>query len=111
MSRNSWFVVSALLATVCNFPLCAQPAAGIPGVVAAGVQPQLVQEGFVFTEGPVGSADGGLYFTDVQAKKIYRLDPAGKITAIRENTERILELLEHQSSAAPEARMPNPSGG
>jgi hypothetical protein len=33
------------------------------------------------------------------------------VTAIRQNTERILELLEHESSAAPEARVPNPSGG
>ena len=33
------------------------------------------------------------------------------VTAIRENTERILELLERQSPAEPAARTPNPSGG
>jgi hypothetical protein len=33
------------------------------------------------------------------------------VTAIRQNTERILELLEQQSFAAREARTPNPSGG
>jgi len=59
---------------------------GIHGVVAPGVQPELVQEGFMFTEGPVGTADGGLYFTDIRANKIYKLDPAGKITTVRQNT-------------------------
>ncbi len=85
MRYNSFLVVSALLAGG-NALVFAQSPAGISGVVAAGVQPQLVQEGFMFTEGPVGSLDGGLYFSDVGAKKIYRLDPSGKITAIRENT-------------------------
>ena len=33
------------------------------------------------------------------------------VTAIRDNTERILELLERQSPAEPEAHTPNPSGG
>src|ERR1700674_5327548 len=68
-------------------PVLAQSSGGIPGVVAAGVQPELVQEGFGFTERPVGMPDGGLFFTDVRAHKIYRLDPAGKITTVRENTQ------------------------
>ena len=68
-------------------PAAAQAPAGIAGVVAPGVQPELVQEGFVFTEGPVGAADGGLYFSDVRANRIYRLDPAGKIAPARENTK------------------------
>ena len=38
----------------------AQSPSGIAGVVAPGVAPELVQEGFVFTEGPVGTPDGGL---------------------------------------------------
>jgi gluconolactonase len=62
-------------------------AQGIPGVVAAGVEPTLVQEGFTFLEGPVGTPDGGLFFSDLMgANKIYRLDPAGRITQVRENT-------------------------
>jgi gluconolactonase len=64
----------------------AQSQAGIPGVVAAGVQPELVQEGFVFTEGPVGTADGGLFFSDLRANRTERLDPSGKITVFREQT-------------------------
>jgi gluconolactonase len=86
MRLNSSFVIPALLAIGCSAPLSAQSSSGISGVVAAGVQPQLVQEGFVFTEGPVGAADGGLFFSDVRANKIYHLDPSGKITAVRENT-------------------------
>jgi gluconolactonase len=77
-------------ASACGFliaaPALAQPSAGIPGVVAAGVQPELVQEGFTFLEGPVGTADGGLFFSDIRVNKTYRLDPSGKITAVREDT-------------------------
>ena len=42
--------------------------AGIPGVVAKGAAVELVKGGFTFTEGPVGTADGGLYFTDLGTK-------------------------------------------
>ena len=59
---------------------------GIPGVLAPGVEPELVQEGFVFTEGPVGTADGGLYFSDIRVSKTYFLDPGGKISMVREGT-------------------------
>jgi gluconolactonase len=69
-----------------TLPLPAQTSAGIPGVVAPGVKPELVQEGFVFTEGPVGTYDGGLFFSDVGSKTIYHMDPEGKITIARGNT-------------------------
>jgi len=59
---------------------------GIPGVVAAGATVELVKEGFQFTEGPVGTPDGGLYFTDVRANVMYRLDPSGGINVFRDNT-------------------------
>src|ERR1700684_2411898 len=64
----------------------AQSPAGIPGVVAPGVQPELVQEGFTFLEGPGGTADGELFFSDIRVNKTYRLDPSGKISVVRENT-------------------------
>lgn len=73
----------ALSATI----LFGQTASGIKGVVAGDAKPQLVQEGFMFTEGPVGTADGGLYFSDIMgADKTYRLDAAGKISIFRSNT-------------------------
>ena len=61
-------------------------AQGIPGVVAPGVQAEVVQENFTFTEGPVGRADGGLLFSDPRQSKTYLLDPAGKVSVYRENT-------------------------
>jgi len=67
-------------------PVLAQAPAGIPGVVAPGVEPELVQEGFVFTEGPVGLADGGLYFADIRVSRIHHLDASGKINLLREGT-------------------------
>jgi gluconolactonase len=60
---------------------------GIPGVVAKGEIVQLYKEGFIFTEGPVPMADGGLFFSDLQtADRIYRLDPKGEFTVFREKT-------------------------
>jgi gluconolactonase len=76
----------ALALAAFTLPLPAQTSAGIPGVVAPGVKPELVQEGFVFTEGPVGTYDGGLFFSDVGSKTIYHMDPEGKITIARGNT-------------------------
>jgi gluconolactonase len=79
------FALAALI-TAFAAPAMAQTSAGIPGVLAAGVTPELVQEGFVFTEGPVATADGGLYFSDIRTNRTYFLDPGGKIAAVRENT-------------------------
>jgi gluconolactonase len=76
----------ALILAAFAVPAMAQTPAGIPGVVAPGAVPELVQEGFVFTEGPVATADGGLYFSDIRVNKTYFLDPGGKIAAVRENT-------------------------
>ena len=74
-----------LLLAAMALPVFAQ-SHGIPDVVAAGVEPELVKDGFMFTEGPVGTPDGGLYFTDIRANKIYKMDPEGKITTVRTNT-------------------------
>jgi gluconolactonase len=71
---------------VASLPLLAQTPGGIPGVLAPTAMPELVQEGFVFTEGPVGTADGALYFSDIRVNKTYYLDPGGKISMVRENT-------------------------
>src|SRR5579863_5034299 len=66
---------------------CVAQSQGIPGVVAAGSDPELVREGFIFTEGPVGTADGGLYFSDIrEPSKTYRMDPDRRIMMVREKT-------------------------
>ena len=66
-------------------PQPAKPLDGIADVVAKGETIQLVKEGFVFTEGPVPTADGGLYFSDLlTSDRIHRLAPNGEISVIRE---------------------------
>jgi gluconolactonase len=82
-SCNTWTIAAAALALLAS-PALAQT--GIPGVLAPGVEVELVQEGFVFTEGPLGTPDGGLYFSDIRPNKIYLLEPGGKIVLLRENT-------------------------
>jgi gluconolactonase len=82
---RSAFGLAAII-TALAMPAMAQTSAGIPGVLAPGAAPELVQEGFVFTEGPVATADGGLYFSDIRVNRTYFLDPGGKIGAVRENT-------------------------
>jgi len=81
-SHLAWIIAALVMASLSAL---AQPANGIPGVLAPGTVPELVQEGFVFTEGPVGTTDGGLYFSDIRVSKVYYLDTGGKISLVREN--------------------------
>jgi gluconolactonase len=76
---------AALLAVLPAASLAQSPA-GIPGVVAPGAEPELLQEGFKFTEGPVGTADGALYFSDIRANRTYLLELGGKISVVRAET-------------------------
>src|SRR3972149_1334601 len=84
MIRSTVVLFMALLLPV--EALSQDQAAGIAGVVAAGTAVELVKEGFQFTEGPVGTPDGGLYFADVRASIMYRLHPSGDINVFRDNT-------------------------
>jgi hypothetical protein len=68
---------AAALVTVFAAPIAAQTG-GIPGVLVPGVESELVQEGFTFTEGPVGTADGGLYFSDIRVNRVFHLDPPAR---------------------------------
>ena len=82
----SWLLEFVLVAMSTSVSF-GQAASGIKSVVAENTRPELVQEGFTFTEGPVGSADGGLYFSDIMgADKTYRLDQSGKISLYRSGT-------------------------
>jgi gluconolactonase len=62
------------------------PRGGIPGVLAPDSRVELVQGKFKFLEGPVGTPDGGLYFTDLPTNKVYRLDSGGRISVVREQS-------------------------
>jgi gluconolactonase len=86
--RIGFAVGVAVLGTVFALSVAAQPSPGIPGVVAAGVQPELVSEMFLNTEGPLGAPDGSLYFSDTNASRTYHLDLTGNITLWRERTNR-----------------------
>lgn len=81
-ARSTAFTACLVLASSDAF------AAGIPGVVAPDTTVELVSEVFMNTEGPLGTADGGLYFSDTVAHRTYYLDQQGYITIERERTER-----------------------
>ncbi|MBA4016097.1 MAG: gluconolactonase [Pirellula sp.] len=45
--------------------------------------------GFQFTEGPAADRDGNVYFSDIPAEKIYKVDTTGKLTTFRENSNNV----------------------
>lgn len=65
-----------------------------PGAIDAGVQvipgigpigpARKLYEGFQFTEGPAADRRGNLFFSDIPAARIYRLDAAGNLSIFRE---------------------------
>jgi len=67
--------------------LAPQPERGLRNVVSPDAKVELVQEGFVFTEGPLPTTDGGLLFSDLRASRIYRLDLSGEISVFRDKTD------------------------
>jgi cyanophycinase len=58
----------------------------IPGIVTKG-EVVRVQTGFVFTEGPTADAEGNVYFTDVRANKILKVDTEGKLSTFLEESQ------------------------
>jgi gluconolactonase len=82
----NWKLIFLLsLLQVAAAPQQARPLDGIPNVVAKGETVQLVKDGFAYTEGPVPTADGGLYFSDLlTSDRIHRLSPNGEVTVFRE---------------------------
>lgn len=101
MRRHSavWGVAVAVVAVVAGVALVGvaartqdpprpefSPQPGVPGVVAAGSKIEAVKDGFQFLEGPNGTPDGGLYFSDLRTSTMYRLDPSGTIRVAREKT-------------------------
>jgi gluconolactonase len=87
MQKWGW-LGTVMIAGLCALPVLAQAPSGIPGVVAAGAQPELVSEMFDNTEGPLGAPDGSLYFSDTNANLTYHLDLNGKIAVWRIGTNR-----------------------
>jgi len=81
-------VSTSVLALGLGASALAQSATAIPGVVAAGVTPELVRDNFENTEGPVGAPDGSLYFSDTNGNLTYHMDLAGKFEVVRRDTTR-----------------------
>lgn len=78
---------ASLLAVLLLAGCASTPTGGLSNVIAPDAKVQLVQEGFIFTEGPLGTPDGGLLFTDLRtAQRIYRMGAHGGITVFREKT-------------------------
>lgn len=57
-------------------------------MIAAGATVELVGGGYQALEGPVPTPDGGLFFSDVDANRTYKLEPNGTIVLWREGTNR-----------------------
>jgi len=81
-------MIAALTTGLISSVTHAQPSSAIPGVVAADAKVELVAEYFKNTEGPLGDADGNLYFSDTDASSTYLLDRQGHVTVHRELTNR-----------------------
>lgn len=80
--------LSALAVGIVRAQSAPQRQLAIPGVIAAEARLEIVRSGFKGSvEGPVATPDGGLYFTDEGASRIYRMNPNGDVTLWRENTD------------------------
>ena len=56
-------------------------------LVADGAEPQLLADGFRFTEGPAADQKGNIYFTDIGSRRIHHWDAGlGKLSTVRENS-------------------------
>ena len=64
----------------------------IPGVVAGGTKVQFIRAEFNGTEGVLAMPDGSVLFTEQDADKILRIDPAGTLSTYLENTNRTVGL-------------------
>src|SRR5688572_11556633 len=67
-------------------PLTAQENKPIPGI---GPKGKVVQQhtGFKFTEGPAADAQGNVYFTDIPANRIHKVDSDGKLSTFLEDSQ------------------------
>lgn len=80
---STWLATSLLLAFV--FSVSAQENKPIPGVGPVGEIKKL-HTGFQFVEGPAADRAGNVYFTDIPAERIHKVDTAGKLSVFREKS-------------------------
>lgn len=61
-------------------------ATAIPGVIAEGALIEVLAEGLMGTEGPLGMPDGTFIFTETNANRITRIDENDELSTFLENT-------------------------
>jgi gluconolactonase len=77
---------AAMMPAAMLAPATDTTASAIPGVVAEGAVVEVIAEGFMGTEGPLGMPDGTLIFTETNANRITRIDQDGELSTFLENT-------------------------
>ena len=82
--RNGWTLALVLLSGA--MAPTARGDGAIPGIMTKG-EVVRVQTGFVFTEGPTADAEGNVYFTDLRANKILKLDTKGNLSTFLEESQ------------------------
>ena len=81
------FCVAPLVHAQQDTPATDTVANRIPGVIAAGVTIELIQDDFVGTEGPIAHPDGGLLFTENSASRIIKIEPDGRTSVFLEDSK------------------------
>lgn len=90
--KQVWILGLVLAAGFCGAPLAAQDMP-LSQVLEEGADWELVSEGHRYTEGPAVDASGTIYFSDVPASKIYKIDLDGTVSVFVENSARTNGLM------------------
>jgi gluconolactonase len=72
--------------------LSAEDKQEIPGVGTIGPVVKLHTD-FKFTEGPAADRDGNVYFSDIPNERLHKVDAKGKLSTVREKTNRANGLM------------------
>jgi enterochelin esterase-like enzyme/sugar lactone lactonase YvrE len=68
------------------------PRGKVSKVVAADKPWQRVGETYASTGSPTGDKEGNVFFTDAKSNRIYKSDPAGKVTVFKEHADAVQSL-------------------
>lgn len=78
-----WSLLSVMLLAVRPLHAAGETPDPIPGLGPTGPVVKL-HGGFKFTEGPAGDRQGNVYFSDIPANRIYKVDSAGALSVFLE---------------------------
>ncbi len=63
------------------------------GIVATGAEWETLAQGYVYSEGPAADADGNVYYAEVTWNHLYKVDAAGKVVLVDEDTAMTMGLV------------------